>query len=73
VDEEFLANLSAEYGCTRDSVKTRYPANGTDLGHGDVVIARSRAAPTPPTLPCWSPPGSSPARRASGGWTGSRG
>jgi aconitate hydratase len=39
VDEEFLANLSAEYGCTRDSVKTRYPANGTDLGHGDVVIA----------------------------------
>jgi aconitate hydratase len=24
VDEEFLANLSAEYGCTRDSVKTRY-------------------------------------------------
>jgi aconitate hydratase len=39
VDEEFLANLSTEYGCTRDSVKSRYPANGHDLGHGDVVIA----------------------------------
>jgi aconitate hydratase len=39
VDEEFLANLQTEYGCTRDSVKTRYPANGHDLGHGDVVIA----------------------------------
>jgi aconitate hydratase len=39
VDEEFLKNLESEYGCTRDSVKTRYPANGTDLGHGDVVIA----------------------------------
>jgi aconitate hydratase len=39
VDEEFIANFSKEYGCQPESIGERFPANGTDLGHGDVVIA----------------------------------
>jgi aconitate hydratase len=45
VDEEFLANLSSEYGRERSECDIRYPVEGADgapghsLGHGDVVIA----------------------------------
>ncbi len=43
VDEEFLANLQGEYGYAREAAAKRYPVasdnGGTDLGHGDVVIA----------------------------------
>jgi len=39
VDEEFLSNLAEEYGQDPAGVAKRYPVDGHDLGHGDVVIA----------------------------------
>jgi aconitate hydratase len=39
VDEEFVANFTREYGHALAELGQRFPANGTDLGHGDVVIA----------------------------------
>jgi aconitate hydratase len=39
VDEEFIANFSKEYGHDQAELGNRFPADGADLGHGDVVIA----------------------------------
>jgi aconitate hydratase len=39
VDEEFIANFTREYGHDAGTIANRVPADGHDLGHGDVVIA----------------------------------
>jgi aconitate hydratase len=39
IDEEFVANFTREYGHKPEELGQRFKANGTDLGHGDVVIA----------------------------------
>ncbi|TFI59454.1 aconitate hydratase AcnA [Sphingomonas parva] len=39
VDEEFIANFTKEYGHDAATLGNRVPADGHDLGHGDVVIA----------------------------------
>jgi aconitate hydratase len=49
------------------------PSRATISATATSSLRRSRAAPTRPTPRCWSPPASSPARRASAGWIPSRG
>ncbi len=39
VDEEFVANFQREYGHDPASIGERFQADGTQVGHGDVVIA----------------------------------
>jgi aconitate hydratase len=39
VDEEFIGSFQKEYGHELAELGQRHKANGTDVGHGDVVIA----------------------------------
>jgi aconitate hydratase len=39
VDDQFVGNFNKEFGQDPASIQRRVPANGHDLGHGDVVIA----------------------------------
>ncbi|HEV2080488.1 MAG TPA: aconitate hydratase AcnA, partial [Allosphingosinicella sp.] len=39
IDDEFVDNFTREFGHKPEEIGERFPANGTDLGHGDVVIA----------------------------------
>jgi aconitate hydratase len=39
VDDQFVGNFNKEFGMDPASIQRRVPANGHDLGHGDVVIA----------------------------------
>jgi aconitate hydratase len=39
VDDEFIGNFNKEFGQDPAAIPNRVPANGHDLGHGDVVIA----------------------------------
>ncbi|MDP9415023.1 MAG: aconitate hydratase AcnA, partial [Pseudomonadota bacterium] len=39
VDEEFVANFAGEYGHDPAAIGDRFQADGTQVGHGDVVIA----------------------------------